>query len=329
MDGTDTSPSAGMLRAAASCAEPIYAMTIRLRNAMYDAGILASKPAGRPTISIGNITTGGVGKTPVVQWLAKRLSALGQSPTVLMRGYKSTAHGVSDEKAILENAGIAVIADADRRRGAKAALAQFPQTTVFLLDDGMQHRRIARDFELALIHAAEPFGFNRVFPRGLLREPMSALARADAVLITHADEVDAATIAAITGKIREYNKPAPIFHCDHLIQNDLSGKKYFAFCGIGSPGSFLSGLNTLGGISAGSLAFDDHHDYAAADVEQISQAARMARAEVLVTTAKDAVKLERLAAKFPLPVITAQLSLRFHGDEEDLLLKAIRQGLGV
>ena len=101
MDGSDRSPSAGMLRTAAGCAEPVYSTMMRLRNALYDFKILAGSPLGRPTISVGNITTGGTGKTPVVQWLSKRLSASGQHPVILLRGYKTTSHGVSDEQSLL------------------------------------------------------------------------------------------------------------------------------------------------------------------------------------------------------------------------------------
>jgi len=328
VDGSDRSPSAGVLRAAGSCAEPVYSAIMRLRNAMYDAGILPSRPLGRPAISVGNLTTGGTGKTPVVKWLSERLFAAGERPAILMRGYKATSYGLSDEQAILQTAEIPVIADPDRRKAAAAALIQHPKITLFILDDAMQHRRVRRNFELTIIHAAEPFGFNRVFPRGLLREPLEGLRRADAVLVTHADEVDAAAIAAVDSTIHWYNQSAPVFHCDHVVQADVAGKKYFAFCGIGRPGSFFLGLGALGGTCAGAREFDDHHDYSGADVARINDAARLAKAELLITTVKDRVKLERFAGKFALPIVTAQLSLRFHLNDGEILLSAIRERLG-
>jgi len=329
MDGSDRSPSAALLRAAASCAEPAYAMIMRLRNALYDARILASRPLGRPTVSVGNMTTGGTGKTPVVQWLARRLATSGQHPAILMRGYKPTSRGLSDEQTLLGSDEIPVIADPDRRRGAAIALSRHPRTTLFILDDAMQHRRAGRDFELAIVNAAEPFGFGRVLPRGLLREPLGGLRRADVVLITHSDEVDSAALASIASTIRSQNKAVSIFHCDHVINGDFTGKKYFAFCGIGSPASFFWRLSTLGGISAGVRTFDDHHDYTEADVAQINDAARSAHAELLITTAKDWVKLERLTNKLALPVVRAELSLRFRPGDEELLLSAIRERLKV
>jgi tetraacyldisaccharide 4'-kinase len=329
MDGSDRSPSAGMLRAAASAIEPAYATLMRMRNGLYDAKILSSRHLGRPTISVGNITTGGTGKTPVVQWLAQHLSASGHRSVVLIRGYKKTSRGLSDEQAILAAAGIPVIADPDRHRGAATALRQYPQTTLFILDDAMQHRRVQRDFELALIHAAEPFGFNRVFPRGLLREPLDGLRRADAVLITHADEVDSAGIVKITATIGRYNKAAPIFQCDHDIRVDLAGKKYFAFCGIGSPASFFAKLKLLGGECVGAQAFDDHHNYVEPELVKLAAMAKTASAELLVTTAKDWVKLERFAGKLPLPIERAELSLRFHSSDEEQLLSVIRNRLRI
>ena len=328
-----------MLRAAAWCAEPLYAAVMRLRNRMYDAGILPAHPLGKPTISVGNLTTGGTGKTPIVQWLCRRLAAAGQRPAILLRGYKSTSHGISDERTLLAEANVPVIADPDRRRGAAAALAQHPRTTLFILDDGMQHRRVHRDFELALIHAAEPFGFGHVLPRGLLREPPSAIRRAHAVLITHADEVDPAAIEAIACTIHSKIENLRIFRCDHVIQalrpasgesvpiQNLSGKRYFAFCGIGSPASFFRRLAHCGGTCAGTRQFDDHHDYSNADISQIVQAANSANAEMLITTAKDWVKLEPFAGAISIPIFRADLAIRFHADHEEQLLRAIQERL--
>src|SRR5580658_2492398 len=175
MGGEDSSPGAIALRTAAAIAEPFYAAATDLRNRLYDWSILKTHPLGRPTVSVGNLTTGGTGKTPIVQWMTRRLLAEGHKPAILMRGYKSTANGGSDERALLETPQIPVIADPDRRGGAIMALRQHPGTTVFVLDDGMQHRRAARDFELVLIHAAHPWGYGHVFPRGLLRESINGV----------------------------------------------------------------------------------------------------------------------------------------------------------
>jgi tetraacyldisaccharide 4'-kinase len=323
MSGSDRSGPAVVWRLLAAGAEPMYAGLMRLRNRLYDSQFFKSHPLGRPTISVGNITTGGTGKTPVVQWLSRRLLETGQRPAILLRGYKSTSHGVSDEQALLATDRIAVIADPNRRRGAAAALQKQPETTVFILDDAMQHRRAKRDFELTLIHAAQPFGFGRVFPRGLLREPMIGLRRAGAILLTHCDEGD--DVASVVSTLRKFNPGAPVFQCDHVVRvAELAQKKYFAFCGIGSPASFLG---RLGGTCVGTREFDDHHDYDEADIGQLVGAARFNGAEVLVTTEKDWVKLSRFEGKFPVPVLRAELSLRFHADDEARLLQVIRDAL--
>jgi len=327
MDGSDRSLSAGVLRAVTGFAEPIYSAVMRVRNRLYDTDTLSSHPLGRQAVSVGNITTGGTGKTPVVQWLANRLSADGQHPVILTRGYKTTFTGLSDEQALLAAAGFPVIANPDRLRGAADALRDHPETTIFILDDGMQHRRARRDFELVLVHAAEPFGFDRIFPRGLLRESLDSLGRADDFLITHADEVDPPALAKIISTLRENNAKAEIYQCDHVVQADLAGRKYFAFCGIGSPDSFFKKLAGLGGTCAGVRALDDHEDYSEKDISELAAAAQAAGAEVLITTAKDWVKVESFAPKIRLPILVAKLSLRFHDSDEVLLLSAIRQRL--
>jgi tetraacyldisaccharide 4'-kinase len=334
MSGSDVSTWASLLRAAASCVEPFYAGLMRLRNALYDEKIFRARNLRLPAISVGNLTTGGTGKTPVVRWLGDRFRAAGLAPAVLMRGYKSTSAGISDEQAVLAAAGLTVIVDPNRIRGAANALARFPATKIFILDDAMQHRRAKRNFDLVLIHAAEPFGFNRVFPRGLLREPLTGLKRADAVTITHADEVTPQELDSITFIIRRVNSRVPIFHCDHVISGlrsnsgllpieSLSGKKYFAFCGIGSPASFFWRLSNWGGTAVGTQALDDHHDYTQLETNRLVEAAKSAGAEMLITTAKDWVKLERFAAIAALPIYRAELSLRFWQQQEEALLKAI------
>jgi tetraacyldisaccharide 4'-kinase len=334
ISGEDLSTQAKLLRAAAACAEPFYAGIMRARNLLYDTGVLPTRYLGKPAVSVGNITTGGTGKTPVVRWLAQRLQSANQHPVVLLRGYKSTAQGRSDEQEVLASAGLNVIANPNRVHGAADALAKNLQPSVFILDDGMQHRRARRNFELVLINATEPFGYARVFPRGLLREPLSGLKRADAVLLTHADEVTPGEIDAITFTIRKYHKRVPIYNCNHVITGlrsdsglqpieSLSGKNYFAFCGIGSPASFFWRLGHWGGTSVGTHTFDDHHDYTAADIEQLANAAKTAGAEMMITTTKDWVKVHPLVVNSALPIHRVELSLKFWQQDEDDLFRVI------
>ncbi len=184
MSDSNRPPLPPALEAVAACVEPLYATVMRIRNALYDKGYFATHSLGRPAVSVGNITAGGTGKTPVSIWLATKLAKSNHHPAVLLRGYKTTAEGISDEAEVLRNslAGIApVIVNRSRVRGAAAALRDHPDTTVFVLDDAMQHRGAKRNFDLVLINARNPFGFDRILPRGLLREPLQELRRASAV----------------------------------------------------------------------------------------------------------------------------------------------------
>ena len=164
----------------------------------------------------------------------------------------------------------------------------------------------------------------------------SGLRRADAIVVTHADEVDSAEIAKISEVIRKYNEHAPIFHADHVIQELrsatgesmpiqlLAGKKYFAFCGLGSPASFFWRLGTADGVCVGTREFGDHFDYSERDIHEINREAVSAGAEMLMMTEKDWVKLTRLKEKFSVPVWRAELSLRFRAEEGERLLGMIR-----
>jgi tetraacyldisaccharide 4'-kinase len=327
MDGTDRSAIASVLRGAAALVEPLYATSMRVRNRL-----IRGHPLGRPTISVGNITTGGTGKTPVVRWLAASLAAAGRKPAILLRGYKSI-DGVSDEQVLLAvglGPSIPLFANPDRRRGAAQAIALHPQIDLFILDDGMQHRSAARDFELVLIHAREPFGLGRVFPRGFLREPLSGLARADAFLVTHAGEVDAANLDKIEKTLHRYNPTAPIFRADHVIKGleAIQGKPFYAFCGIGSPESFFSQLAGRGNC-VGRRALADHHHYTSGDLADLNQAAQSAGAAALVTTEKDWAKLSRLPPTAGVPIVCAELCIQFYADHEARLLAQIGSRLRV
>src|SRR4051812_36636358 len=174
-----------LVRGALGAMEPLYRAAVASRNRFYDFAGQTRLP--RPVISVGNITTGGTGKTPMVAWLATQLLEQGMHPAILLRGY--SRGGISDEQQMLQRQlpGVPVQANADRVEGARMVLGEHPEVDVFLLDDGFQHRRVARDFDLVLINAREPFGLGRVLPRGLLRESLDGLKRAHGFVITRAD----------------------------------------------------------------------------------------------------------------------------------------------
>jgi tetraacyldisaccharide 4'-kinase len=188
---------------------------------------------------------------------------------------------------------VIIRANPSRLRAGEDVLRAHPEVSTFLLDDGFQHRQLARDVDLVLVNAAEPFGFGRVLPRGTLREPLGGLRRASAFLLTRCDQASEAALADVRQTLRAHNPAAPIFACDHAAAgfrdaegnvvgdpgdaggDALRNRRWFAFCGIGDPASFVRQLTTLAGGAApsGSRAFADHHAYTDADVRSLAASA--------------------------------------------------------
>src|SRR5688572_6731295 len=259
LSGEDGSVGAALLRGGLMIAEPFFRLVVWLRNLCYDAGLSKSHELARLTFSVGNLTTGGTGKTPIVRWLCECLISRGYRPAVLLRGYRGDRLGASDEQRLLADAlGAAaiVIANPNRRAGAMMAMREINQPDVFVLDDGFQHRRVKRDFDLVLIDATEPFGFGHVLPRGLLREPMSALRRAHAIVITRSDQATSQQLQAIESAIRRYQPAAFIYFARHVLTaplEELSSRRFFAFAGIANPTSLqrqLEGFDRCVGFAA-------------------------------------------------------------------------------
>jgi tetraacyldisaccharide 4'-kinase len=336
MSGAARGPVATAIRGILSVAEPPYRSIISLRNRRYDAGHGVYQ-LPRPVISVGNLTAGGTGKTPVVRWLCEQLVARHHHPAVLMRGYKSAA-GFSDEQRMLQEAlgpSAIIHANPNRHAGGTDVLTANPAVDVFVLDDGFQHRRLARDFDLVLISATEPFGFGHVHPRGLLREPLGSLSRASAILITRADSVAEVSLASLQRQIQLHNLVAPIYRANHVhttlrIQDDvkplqeLSQHRVLGFCGIGQPESFLNQIPTL----CASRTFRDHHAYTEADVQSLDAQATDANATLMITTEKDWSKLATLAAtaQTKIPIGRVEMAIQFRdGDEQKLIEQILSQ----
>lgn len=224
MSGARRGAAPAALRAALAAAEPFYAGAMTLRNLLYDRGILHTRSLPRPTISVGNLTAGGTGKTPMARWLASRLREFGKTVAILSRGYKSAPGKLGDEQIMLDrllNAPgmppVPLRAHPDRYAAALAALRDVPEITTFILDDAFQHRQAGREVDLVLLDANEPFGFGHVLPRGLLRESVRGLGRASAVIITHADEVPARQMASIEQRVHALSAALPIYRCAHAL----------------------------------------------------------------------------------------------------------------
>ena len=329
LSGRRRGVAASLTRAGLSAVEPAYAAVTRLRNALFNRGVKTSIDLGRPAVSVGNLTTGGTGKTPVVQWLARRLLDGGRRPAVLLRGYRAT-DGVSDEAELYRQLdGVDVQADPDRVTGAAAVLARSPGVDTFLLDDAFQHRRAKRDVDLVLIDATNPFGHGHVLPRGLLREPASGLRRADAILVTHADERD----DGLQIDLRRLNPTAPIYRCRHAVRRliDTDGHpadiaslgRVSAMAGIGNPVAFFDHLERALRLPLRQrLALADHATYDAAFIQSLSS--RLPETDALVVTEKDWVKLRPHARVLPVRILRAVLELDFDDEHADALWEQLR-----
>ena len=335
------------MRAGLALAEAGYGIAVRLRSAAFAAGVLKSHRLPCRVVCVGNLTTGGTGKTPTVIRLAESLSAAGGRPCILLRGYgragcdpavvsdgRSVGLGwreAGDEAVLLARRlpGVPVVVGADRVAAGRLALARFSPDTL-LLDDGFQHRRLARDVDLVLLDGTDPFGGGRLLPRGRLREPVAGLGRAQAVLVTRADQV--ADRNALRRWIVAAGATCPIGWAIHRPTRlwdlrtgatnapaGLQGRLAFAVSGIANPAGFHRTLEALGASLVGRLAYPDHHPFGAADRQAIGEAARAAGAECVVVTEKDAVRLE---ADLPVGLPTLALGVSLEVVEGDDLLAA-------
>ena len=282
-----------------------YIVIINLRNFLYSRKLLKTHKVNAVVISIGNITTGGTGKTPLVIWLCDFLRENNIEPAVLTRGYKTgkKESGIDEPAVILQNCPkIKVIVNPNRATGARLAIEKFG-SKVLILDDGFQHRRLARDIDIVTIDATEPFGFGKILPAGLLREPVSSLKRADAVVLTRCNLTGQQKLEEIETQLRKIkgnfiiaktiHKPISLVFGDGKEKPSeyLAGKRIFAFCGIGNPESFFKTAENIGAKITGKETFDDHHIYSQEDIERICKRASDSKAELIITTEKDWTKI--------------------------------------
>ena len=330
----------------------LYSAVTRTRLALYQQRLLKSSSLNAPVISIGNLTTGGTGKTPLVEWIARALARDGRKVCILTRGYArenpNAGIVVSDDQKVLANEReasdeprllaenllvlAAVICDADRFAAGQRAIKEFA-SDVFILDDGFQHLRLARDLNIVTIDATNPWGGGHLLPYGRLREPCRGLSRADCVVITRADQ--ASDIDSLEAQITDLSHNRPIFTSrmkvrglrrleDQFPREDEASERSIeppigAFCAIGNPRSFIKQLEGEGFDPVFMQEFPDHYQYEQSDIDALVEKAKGAGAKSLVTTAKDAVKLRAL--RFCLPCYALEIEIAIN--DEDKLLKKI------
>ena len=295
---------AGLLRLGLRLAEVPYTWAVRWRNRRYDTGAAEIHRIDVPVLSVGNLTLGGTGKTPMVEWLARWFRKRGVRVTIISRGYGAESGSRNDEALELQQKlpDVPHLQDPDRVAAAKLAIEQF-QCRLILLDDAFQHRRIARNLDVVLLDALEPYGFGHVFPRGTLREPLAGLRRADVVALSRADMLDQPQREEIWRTVGCHAPQAVCLEITHAARalisfsgqeeplESLAGRPVAAFCGIGNPAGFRHTLKTCGYRVADFREFSDHHPYGGSDVESLAAWADGLEVAAVLCTHKDLVKL--------------------------------------
>jgi tetraacyldisaccharide 4'-kinase len=319
-------PDTPVVTAGLSALSVAYRAALAVRDRAYRWGVLRTGRLTCPVISVGNLTLGGSGKTPTVEAVVRTLRALGHEagalPAVVSRGYGRTTRGVhvisdrdgvhadvrtaGDEPLLLAERlpGVPVVVGENRYEAARNAVDRCGATAI-VMDDGFQHRTLAKDLEIVVVQGSAPWGNARVFPRGTLREPLSALARAHAVVVTNPAGAEA--IEAVTRTVRRFNRSAAVLTAHYALQDaietqsgrrvpvaDLAGRRLMAFAGLGSPQGFADTLEAAGVRRVGFAEFPDHHWFTPGDLDELTREARASAAQGLVTTEKDWVRIRDL-----------------------------------
>ena len=315
----------------------LYGPVVAARNYGFDRGWLPSHAARVPVVSVGNLTLGGTGKTPMVEWIARWFRKRGARVAILSRGY-GQAGGMNDEgRALEENLpDVPHLQHPDRVALAQSAVLEL-ETEVIVLDDGFQHRRLARDLDVVMLDALEPFGLSHLCPRGLLREPVRSLRRAGLVVISRSDLIADSDRAAIRAEAERHagllkwvearHAPLELVDASGCTSSlgELGGKSVVAFCGIGNPEGFRRTLSTLGTELIDFRVFPDHHPYPALDVSSLERWVSGSGANLVLTTQKDSVKL-RAASLGPAPLRALRIGLEITAGREimdDLLARLL------
>lgn len=299
----------------------LFGVGVALRNSLYNHHVFRTRRLFRPVVSVGNISVGGSGKTPFVIALGLLLAERGIPVDVLSRGYgrqsdeilivdpKGPPERFGDEPLLIaRRLNAPVIVGADRYQAGLFAERQFPNTKLHLLDDGFQHRRLHRDFDIVLLTPED--ARDRLLPAGRLREPLSSLKRADALVNPPPDLRGAAS--------------KPQWHATRRLVNVETGKRALAFCGLGRPQQFFQGLKDAGANVVESLTFPDHHRYRQADVDRLLATKNRTRADIMITTEKDEINLENLAIQIrPSNVVALEMQIAESQQVIDHLLNSL------
>ena len=345
------------LRSFLSMFSKVYGGSVKLRRNFYKKAVFQSKRLPCPIISIGNITVGGTGKTPMTIYVAQVVKQLGYKVAIISRGYKGKSERVggivSDGRVLLMTPEIAgdepymmakrlkdvpVIVGKNRFKAGRLAVRKF-NPDVIVLDDGFQHLKLQRDLDLVLLDCRKPFGNGHLLPRGVMREPVSALLCADAIILTKSDTVNNNETSSLPKKLRSYERKKPVYRTFHqpfvykiinkekkvfeknmqeaLRQNSdcIKGRTVFAFSGLADNHNFRRTLKSLKCNVSGYMEFPDHHSYSDRDLKDISAAAKRSMSGCLITTEKDYVRIANKIA-WPIDLYVVSIEIEFGTDVE-------------
>jgi tetraacyldisaccharide 4'-kinase len=313
-----------------------YCWVMWLRNRLFDWQIRPIYHSKLPVISVGNLSVGGTGKSPAVAWIARWFRQQNLRVAILSRGYGQLDDGRNDEALELELKlpDVPHLQNKDRIASAKLAEVEL-EMQLLILDDGFQHRRLARDLDIVLIDATDSTASQWPLPAGLRREPLSSLARADLVIVTRADMATPRQLELLRTQILSQAPGLPIivashqprsllqFPSEHFPLTRLRGSQVLAFCGIGNPQPFFDSLTTLGAQLVDTRTWPDHHAYTADDIQWLSSWHSEMPDVLLVCTVKDWVKIQvdNLAGR---PVMAVEIELELL-EGQDLLDAQLRK----
>ena len=334
-----------MLRSLLSLAEQPYRSIMHTRNCAYDVGWLRTYNVNVPVVSVGNLTLGGTGKSPLVAHIAEYYLGQGLNPAILSRGYAAGPNGTNDEARELRFRlpDVTHLQGRDRVANAARAVASH-QANVIILDDGFQHRRLHRTTDIVLIDALCPWGYGHVFPRGLLRESIDGLSRADLACITRSDTVsserlselyrDISSVAPNCRIIELTHRPSRLLDANGTSRelSELQGRRVAAFCGIGNPTGFRYTLDNLDSKIVAWREFPDHYRYDQETIAELEMwVGQQAQVDYVLCTLKDLVKIpKQQLAHAPLLAVAVDCHVR-RGSEllHDTLLNAIDPRLSI
>jgi len=335
-----------------------YWAGVQVRDWTFSMGLRRVRRLPCRVVCVGNLTVGGTGKTPCTIALAQWLRARGHAAGILLRGYgrhgsgltvvadtredRSRWEAVGDEAMLLARRlpDVPVMVGADRFQAGQEALRRF-RLDVLLLDDGFQHRQLHRDLDLVLVDATDPVGGGRLLPRGRLREPVSGLSRAQAIILSRSDQASdlpglrrcLEQIVPGAAQVLARHRPSRLTDLaggEYRSPGCLLGRRLLAVSGIANPEGFHRTLTDMGAVPAGTLAFPDHYAYGPADIARMRRAAKEARADLIITTEKDAIRLSACEegghTRPPVLVLCVDLEILEGAEALDALLTQVVQG---